>query len=229
MDKFTIQQVEFSSLDGLKVTANYYPIVNPKGLILLCHRSHCNRGEYRETAPKFNALGFSCLAIDQRSGMDVFEVVNETATRAKANNLKTGYLDAKPDIQAAINYAYKLNGDKPIIILGSSYSAALALLVAVSNDKVKAVVVFSPGEYLTGLNVAEAIRELDKPIFATSAKKEIQTTTDILRYVDSKNVTQFKPSVDGFHGSKTLWEEAEGYETFWKPLEEFLSILNRRK
>jgi len=100
--------VNFKSQDGLMITADLYEANNSVGFILLCHRSHCNRGEYRQTAPKFNKLGFSCLAIDQRSGMKVFGVVNETKNRAKEKGLSTGYWDAKPDIEAAIDYSFVL-------------------------------------------------------------------------------------------------------------------------
>ena len=89
------KKINFKSKDGLKITADYYEIKNPKGFMLLCHRSHCNRAEYRETAPKFNKLGYSCLAIDQRSGMKVFGEVNETKIRAKEKGLSTGYLDVR--------------------------------------------------------------------------------------------------------------------------------------
>ena len=109
-----MKQVNFKSKDGLLITADYYKVENHKGFIVLCHRSHCNRAEYRETAPKFNKLGYSCLAIDQRSGMKVFGEVNETKNRAKEKGLPTGYLDAKPDIESAINYAFKLNDSNPI-------------------------------------------------------------------------------------------------------------------
>jgi len=217
------EALQFKSKDGLLISADFYPVEQSKNLILLCHRSHCNRGEYRETAPKLNKLGFSCLAIDQRSGMNVFGVINETSARAKQNGLATGYLDAKQDIEAAVNYAFELNGKKPIIILGSSYSASLALLISTETDKIKAVIVFSPGEYLKNVKVAEEIRTLARPIFATGAKKEIGQVSKALRFIDSKHITLFKPKVDGFHGSKTLWDSVKGHETFWDALEQFLS------
>ncbi len=34
---------------------------------------------------------------------------------------------------------------------------------------------------------------------------------------------QTAPKVDGFHGLKTLWDPVKGHETFWEPLERFLS------
>jgi len=217
------ETLQFKSKDGLLITADFYSVDHPKGIILLCHRSHCNRGEYRETAPKLNKSGFSCLAIDQRSGMKVFGVINETSALAKQKGLSTGYLDAKQDIEAAVDYSYGLNSNQPIIILGSSYSASLALLIATETDKVKAVIAFSPGEFLKGVNLAGEIRSLIKPLFVTGARKEIDVVNDVLRYVNARNLTLFKPKVDGFHGSKTLWESVKGHETFWEPLKRFLS------
>jgi pimeloyl-ACP methyl ester carboxylesterase len=225
----TFETVQFKSKDGLLITGDLYAIKKPKGFILLCHRSHCNRGEYRETAPKLNRLGFSCLAIDQRSGMRVFGVVNETSALAKQKGLPTGFLDAKQDIEVAVNYAYKLNKSQPIILLGSSYSASLALWISTDNQKVAAVVTFSPGEYLKGVSVAEEIKTLSKPVFATGSSKEIEAVAMTLRLIPRQHLSFFKPKVEGFHGSKTLWESVKGYETFWRALKQFLSNLHQQK
>ncbi|MDX1956982.1 MAG: hypothetical protein SFU98_00320 [Leptospiraceae bacterium] len=62
-------KIQFKAIDGVKISADYYQIKQPKGFILLCHRSHSNRAEYKDIAPIFNSIGYSCLAIDQRSGM----------------------------------------------------------------------------------------------------------------------------------------------------------------
>ena len=219
--------LSFPSKDGLEITADFYAVKNPKGLILLCHRSHCNRAEYRETAPKFNELGYSCLAIDQRSGMKVFGETNKTKERAKDKGLSTGYLDAKPDIEAAVDYAFEINKQNPIILVGSSYSASLSLMIATENKKIKSVIVFSPGEYLKRVNLANRIKDISIPIFATSAKKEIKQVSDVLKFVNDKYVTQFKPKVEGFHGSKTLWTEVSGSEYYWNALKKFLSNLEK--
>ena len=197
-------------------------------MIPLCHRSHCNRAEYRETAPKFNDIGYSCLAKDQRSGMKVFGEVNETKIRAKERGLSTGYLDAKPDIEAAIDHSFMLNRQKPIILLGSSYSAALALLIPPETHKVRATIAFSPGEYLKGMNLAERIKSINKPIFVTSPKKEIRQAGQLVRFVNKKHVSQFKPQVEGFRGSKTLWGSVKGHEIYWNALIQFLKKIEPR-
>lgn len=210
------------SKDGLKITADLYEVDKAIGFILLCHRSHYNRAEYRETAPRLNELGYSCLAIDQRSGMKVFGETNETKDRAKAKGLPTGYLDAKPDIEAAIDYAYALNDEKQIILFGSSYSASLALLISTQNDKVKATIAYSPGEYLKGINLSNEIKGIKRLTYATSPKVEIKQVTDVMKNVNPKFIEHFKPTVDGFHGSKTLWKSVSGHDTYWSSLEKFL-------
>lgn len=213
--------VEFKSKDGLLITADLYAVKKPKGLVVLCHRSHFNRGEYRESAPRIAALGFTCLAIDQRSGMNVLGIRNETSSRAKDKGLPTGYLDARPDIEAAVDYLYR-KGRRPIILIGSSYSAALALLIANDNPKVKAVAVFSPGEYLKGLPVAESLKGWTKPVYITSAMKELTETIRLMRFVHAKHKTWFKPKVAGAHGARALWEATEGHQAYWTSLTNFL-------
>src|SRR3989338_8796786 len=141
---YILKKVNFPSKDGLMIRADYYQAKKSKGLLVLCHRSHFNRGEYKDIAQRLVAQDFSCLAIDQRSGMNVLGYINETSTLAKKKGLPTGYLDAKQDIESAVEYAFKKNHNKPIILIGSSYSASLSLLIAKDSDKVKAVAVFSP-------------------------------------------------------------------------------------
>ncbi len=136
--------------------------------------------------------------------MKVFGETNETKNRAKKQGLPTGYLDAKPDIESAVDYAYNLNNNKPIILLGSSYSSALALLIAVNSEKVKAVIAFSPDEHLKKVNLEEQIKDLKTPVFAASEKKEIEQVSKVLRFIDKKHITHFKPEVEGFCGSKTI-------------------------
>jgi hypothetical protein len=54
------KKLEFPARDGLSITADYYRARSPRGFIVRCHRSHFNRGEYKEIAPQPVARGFSC-------------------------------------------------------------------------------------------------------------------------------------------------------------------------
>ena len=130
--------------------------------------------------------------------------------RAKAKGLATGYRDAWPDVEAAVLHGHRLNNGEPIILVGSSYSAALALLLAAQMEEVGAVVCFSPGEYLKGISVAQQIAGLAKPVFVSSAKKEIEQTAELVAEVEPRFIHHFKPEVDGFHGSKNFVEIGSG-------------------
>ena len=218
----SFKTITFPSKDKLPITADLYQVKESKRFVLLCHQAGFSRGEYVEAAKKINALGFSCLATDQRSGDIVNGVENETKKRAVEKGLATTYLDAKPDIEAAIDYVYDLNNNKPIILIGSSYSAALSLLLATNSDKVKAVAAFSPGEYLKGIELAKSITNMNKPVFVTSSKKEINQIIDVVKNIDSKYITHFKPKVEGIHGSRVLWKKTIGNQTYWKVFSEFL-------
>ena len=86
----------------------------------------------------------ACAALLRQAVAETGKGAVELVRQAKKKGLPTGYLDAKQDIESAVEYAFKKNHNKPIILIGSSYSASLALLIAKDSDKVKAVAVFSP-------------------------------------------------------------------------------------
>ncbi len=59
--------------------------------------------------------------------------LNETHRAAKAANLLTGYKDAYPDLEAALQYVVSQYAPKQLIAWGSSYSASLVLILAAEH------------------------------------------------------------------------------------------------
>ncbi|MCX7955142.1 MAG: dienelactone hydrolase family protein [Bacteroidales bacterium] len=208
--------ITFPSKDSLIITATLYEEDPSYPYIVLFHQAGFSRGEYKETAPKFTNLGYNCLAVDLRSGEHVNSVYNETAKRAKDKKLPTEYLDAKQDIEAAIDFAYK-KSKKPVVVVGSSYSASLSLIVAKNNPKVKAVVAFSPGEYFgKALNVQNSLKNFDKPVFAACSQREYSYVVTLLSNVPENLKTIFKPAEhQGEHGSKCLWASNPSSKEYW--------------
>jgi len=214
--------ITFFAKDSVKITADTYFLKDIPPTILLCHQAKFSRGEYVLTAIKINELGFSCMAIDQRSGKEVNGIINQTAIDADSKFMNVGYTGAKIDLEAAIDYLYEMNGNQPIILVGSSYSASLALWIGSSNDKIKAIAAFSPGEYLKNMSLADTLKQLKKPTFVTSSKREIAPVKKLLRFVDPSYVSRFEPHVTGIHGSRAIWDSTEGNEAYWKAFKEFL-------
>ncbi|MEM9022666.1 MAG: alpha/beta hydrolase [Bacteroidota bacterium] len=218
------KMVTFNAADGLAVTADIYETHPDNPWILLCHQASFSRGEYRETAPRLNALGFNCLAIDQRSGKGVNGVSNATAQRANEQGLPTKYTHAEPDILAAIAFLAEKSG-RPIILVGSSYSAALVLKIARDHEQVRAVAAFSPGEYIRGQNIRKAAAGTQKPVFVTSSKNEASDVASLVQDIDTQYLTHFVPESAGKHGSKALWKKHDRSGEYWKAFAAFLEPL----
>lgn len=220
-DIFVVKTLIFSK-DSLPITADIYEVNGKKPTILLCHQAGFSRGEYKDTALELINLGYSSIAIDQRSGNEANGIKNETAQKAKIKGVSTNYLDARQDIEAAIDYIYEMNGNKPIVLVGSSYSATLALLIGKDSEKVKAIVAFSPGEYYKGISVKDEIKNISKPTFVTSSKKEAEKLIEMMSLTDSLITEQYIPEAEGIHGSRALWKTTEGYQDYWSAFKIFL-------
>ena len=215
--------IEISSLDSLQITADHYHVGKDKPVIVLCHQAGWSRGEYSEIAVTLNSLGFNCLAIDQRSGGSINGVTNLTNGRATAAGKPTGFNDAKQDITAAISWA-KNYYNQDVILWGSSYSASLSLVISNENVDVEKVIVFSPGEFLQGVNVEAAVTGLNKPAFLSSSKSEAPGVTDFYTVISSTNKVQFIPTGNGRHGSSALWSSEADNAEYWVAVKAFLGV-----
>jgi dienelactone hydrolase len=216
--------ITFQSLDGLTITADLYESKKSDPFIVLFHQARFSRGEFKETAEKLLKLGYNCLAVDLRSGGEINYVKNKTAEAAMAKGLPTEYMDAKQDMEAAIDFAFK-QSKKPVIIFGSSYSASLSLLLAKENKHISAVIAFSPGEYFEKENmIRDTIKGLSKPIFAASSTTEYPYMKELFTKVDQNNLTLFCPSKGkGDHGSKVLWSGGADNSEYWLSLMMFFN------
>lgn len=230
-DKEPFQTITFPSADGLKITADVYAPHEDKTtpFIVLCHQAGWSRGEYREIAPKLNEMGFNCMAIDQRSGGGVNRVDNLTVAKAKEEDKSTQFLDAQQDMVAALNYAHEELAEGKVILWGSSYSAALSLVIAGEhNDLVDGVMAFAPGEYFGRFGKANdwvqtGAAKIADPAFITSAKNEFPRWESIFDAIDGDSKQKFVPESAGNHGSRALWEQFDDNGAYWESVTEFLN------
>jgi dienelactone hydrolase len=212
--------------DGVPVTVDLYAADTSMPFIILFHQARYSRGEYKETALKLNKMGYNCLAVDLRSGKEVKGIKNETAEVALARNKTTNYIDSEQDMITAIDYIYNQT-NKSMIILGSSYSASLAIKIAVNNDKVAKVIAFSPGEYFgDDFKIADYASKINVPTFITSSKKESEGVKQLIALNNSGKITHYVPKGEGKHGSSALWDENQNHQEYWLALMLFLTQKN---
>jgi alpha-beta hydrolase superfamily lysophospholipase len=221
------EAVTFRAADGVVVHGDLYrPAGAPRGVLLLFHQAGANRLEYAPIAPKLAALGWIALAIDQRSGGDLFGGRNLTAASVRGD---PGYLAALPDLEAALGFARaQWPGVRPAV-WGSSYSAALVFLLAARHPaEVSAVLAFSPGEYLPGASVRAAAAHVAVPIYVTSASdpEEEQAAAAILAASPAAGKRQARAKI-GVHGSATLRPDVNprGAEANFGDVDAFLMTL----
>ncbi len=221
--------IQFPSLDGLTITANLYHHNDESPIVLLCHQAGYNKFEYNEIAKTLFDKGYNCIAIDQRSGGQLEDSFNETFIEAEKEGLPTAYLDAKQDIDAALDFAYSKYNRK-VILWGSSYSSSLALYIAGNQTNLEAVIAFSPGNYFVeqAYDLKTRIAKIDIPMFITSSKSEAVELSDILTDITLKeNQIQFTPLAKGKHGSKALWKSHENHTEYWKAILNFLNGIKK--
>lgn len=228
---FGQKTIIFKAKDDLEVTADLYLTDDAKApMIVLFHQAGWSRGEYKEIAPKLNKLGFNCLAVDQRSGGEINDVSNETFKKAEGKGLSTNYVDAIPDMNAAIDYV-KANYKEAskTLIWGSSYSAGLVLKIAAERKDIDGALSFSPGEYYSKQGkpkdwIKSTAKNITVPTFITSAKLEKKSWWDIAAEIPEENRAYFLPTKLGKHGSRALWEKFSDSAEYWKAVEEFLAL-----
>ena len=226
------ETVSFPSGDGVKIAADVYaPHDRSAPMILLFHQANWSRGEYLEIAPKLNALGYNCMAVDLRSGNTVNNIANLTNQSAREKFRETRYVDALPDMMAAITYARTNYAQGKLILWGSSYSAALVLKVAGDHSRlVDGVLAFSPGEYFTSQGkprnfIASSVVNIDCPVFITSALNEKSNWWGMYVSISAAGKTYFLPTSTGNHGSRALWSKFTDSEQYWAAVNSFLDSI----
>ncbi len=225
-----LRTVTFPSKDGLQITADILQGPDAEApWLVLCHQAGWSRGEYRETMPWLVSLGYNCIAVDLRSGGAVNGVQNATHRRAVAKGLPTTYLDAMPDMEAAIAYVRQQFHPSRLILVGSSYSASLALLYAAMHpNELDGVLAFSPGEYFVRFGkpadfVAQYVPKIQCPVLITCAYREKSFCEHFRKVVKKGQAVEFfVPERDGAHGSRALWKQFPQASAYRQAVQRFL-------
>lgn len=218
------QQITIDAAGGKKVFADLYTSQSgkAKAVVLMFHQAHSSAGEYDIIAPKVKGPGFDCLAVDQRSGGDMYGA-NRTANQYSGD---PGYMAAYADIERALGWAEK-QGYKTIVVWGSSYSASFAFRLASEHKDVSAVIAFSPGEYFDDKTiVAKWAGGVRVPVLAVCTDKEEPDVSEILKSSPPGAAARLlRSGPDAIHGSSTLLPDKNptGSQKYWNEVSKFLS------
>lgn len=216
------QTISFVAPDNLKITADIYEAAPGSPVIILCHQANSSRGEFRNIAPKLVALGYTCVALDLRSGGENNGIQNLTTPDAIAKKFPTDFIYCEQDILAGMQFAMDKFKTEKVLLMGSSYSASLVLMIGAYDNRVNAVMAFSPGEYIVDLSISTYIQYLSIPTFATCAHNEIGDVRTMMAGMDANLLTLFPPLSAGLHGARSLDPANPSFKEYWTALEKFL-------
>lgn len=226
------EPITLTAADGVNVFGGLWVADGPRAPIIVAfHQAASNKAEYAPMVERLNEAGFSVLAIDQRSGGNFYGDINQTAAALGGS---TGYEAAMPDLEAALAWAKDHARGAPVIVCGSSYSAALVFLLAAKHPAaVAGVVAFSPDEYLAKKRaVRDAAAKLQVPVYITQAttRGEHERSHRIFRALPGDDKVEFVPATRGTHGASTLRSDTnpEGAEENWQALLKFLARFVRK-
>lgn len=204
-------EVTFEADDGVQIFADFYKSEAGQSapVVLMLHQARSNgRGEYATIAPELSARGVNLLVVDLRAGGDAFDSVNRTV--AGLDGATYGYCDVPPDIAAAAAFMRSKGFDGPLLVWGSSYSAALAIRYAAEHaDDVAGYLAFSPasGEPMAGCQPEDGAENAKAGIvFRPESEMELKHVAAQLEILKGKGAkTVVVPN--GVHGSSMLVDE----------------------
>lgn len=127
------EDITVTTEDGLRLEGWLFTTPSPRGLVVLVHGKDINRQHFLHAAGRFQSLGYAVLAYDQRAhgrseGTFVTYGVRESVDLSRA-------------IDAALTSQTRDAGKQlPVIVIGESLGAAVALQAAAKDCRIKAVV-----------------------------------------------------------------------------------------
>lgn len=163
-----MKTVHYTTEDKRTLKADVYKVKGDRWAILL-HMMPATKGSYQDLATALNEKGISCIAFDQRGhgesqgGPGGFKEFTDFEQQAKMK-----------DVEATVQFLLDDEvSEKNILMVGASIGANLAMLYAVSNAEIPAVVALSPGLDYRGVVVEEALYKLEtKQDFLIVASEE---------------------------------------------------------
>lgn len=228
VDLAEVREVQTPSADGTMLFGDHYRAPMPAATtVVLFHQAGGDaRGEYGEIASRLLAEGFEVFAWDVRGGGDRFGAKNRTIAQLDVPFEGT-YCDAYPDLEAALRRSFEQGSGGPLFVVGSSYSAALAVRLAAEHGRLLAgTAAFSPASGQMGDCAVE--RWLPKiggtPIlvFRPVSELENESVAAQKQLLEAGSIEVFVGP--GKHGASMLNARRSGeVEETWRRLRDFFA------
>jgi len=193
-----VQKVSFTTEDGIKISANYWPAKGGKGIVLL-HMLGRTKETWAGFPEKLNKAGFHVLAIDMRGhGQSEGGDFRNFATQQ--------WMDVLKDINAAKGFLIgKGVGDGEVYLAGGSIGANLALSFAAQDSSIEKIVMLSPGLDYRGVTTMPAMKKYTNSVFLAASSEDVQSFDGTKQlYASAKGTKEIKEYNNAGHGTNML-------------------------
>ena len=168
--------VSFETSDGFVLNGDLTSAADTNAPVaILLHMYRSNRRAWAPLVPELVSAGFTVLAIDQRAHGESQQRRGERVDVASIPRADLGKLvrGGVRDVRAAAGYLDRqgLATDR-IVLIGASYGCSVSLLSAEQLEKVRALVLLSPGTNYFGVDVLEAASRFEGPILVVAAEDD---------------------------------------------------------
>lgn len=177
------QKISFTTADGVKISANLYPVENPIGWVLFSHMMPSTKESWDDLAKNFQGASYEGIAIDLRGHGESVKGKSEKGEEIKLDYKNFSDADNQKsilDLQAAADYLIKEKNATPdkIIFAGASIGANLSLEY-ISNPAFggTTAILFSPGLNYYGIKTEPMVKNLmdNQKVFFVSAKDDVRS------------------------------------------------------
>jgi dienelactone hydrolase len=181
--KYKDESIDFKTADGVKIFGTFY---RPEKLrmskvpvVLLLHQVGGSRSDYSLLVPHLMAEGYTALAIDFRGHGEslqcngvarTWEEFNDADFKAMANDVMSAirYLETRSDVNI-----------ERIAIIGASIGANLALNYAITDKRVRTLILLSPSlDYHSVYTEDAASRYGTRAVLVTACKDDQPSGTE---------------------------------------------------
>lgn len=216
--------------DRVEVVADFEaaPGVTSGPIVVLLHQGGGDaRGEYASHQERLHRLGYSTLSVDlRRGGSDRFGSENRTVA-GLPDGAEYDYCDPLLDIEAILAELGTRQPNRPIVLWGSSFSAALAVITASRHpSQVSAVLAFSPasGPPMGACQPDPYLSQLTRPWLIARPSRELQLPSAARQWRAAQAAGAWTLTGNGPHGSSLLVEERGGTDSqaLWQQVNRFL-------
>jgi esterase/lipase len=193
-----MQKVSFTTEDGIKISANYWPSKSDKGVVLL-HMLGRTKETWASFPEKLNKAGFNAIAIDMRGH-------GESKGRDFRSFTTQQWINALKDIKAAKEFLAKKGVDaNSTYLIGGSIGANLSLNYAAQDNSIKKIVLLSPGLDYRGVITMPSMQKYNGAVFLAASSEDVQSFDGTKQlYGLAKGGKEIKEFDNAGHGTNML-------------------------